>query len=248
MPAQTVKLLYIGGWGRSGSTILARILGQLEGFFHSGELRTLWIDGLKPQSQCGCGRLIRDCSLWRQILTHCFGSTDKIDRQTLTQLLRQCEPRTYEILTASLWPPQARALQSRLQPYQAVLSQLYGAIQEVTSCKVIVDDSLHPGYAYTLASLPEIELYLVHLIRDPRATGYSWQKRLKKGIGSYSFRDNALGWCMRNLGVEWLASQQQGRSLRLFYEEFALHPQSSLQKILAFIGEEGAQLPLSAKM
>lgn len=45
---EKIKVLYIAGWGRSGSRILARTLSQVEGFFHGGELRTIWIDGLKP--------------------------------------------------------------------------------------------------------------------------------------------------------------------------------------------------------
>jgi len=32
------KVLYIAGWGRSGSTILDNVLGQLDGCFSTGEL------------------------------------------------------------------------------------------------------------------------------------------------------------------------------------------------------------------
>ena len=35
-------VLYIGGDGRSGSTLLAAILGNHEGFFPVGEIRTVW--------------------------------------------------------------------------------------------------------------------------------------------------------------------------------------------------------------
>ena len=38
MSGERVKVLYIAGSGRSGSTILDRILGQLDGFFSVGEL------------------------------------------------------------------------------------------------------------------------------------------------------------------------------------------------------------------
>ena len=36
--AKPVKVLYVAGLGRSGSTILANTLGQVEGFFSGGEL------------------------------------------------------------------------------------------------------------------------------------------------------------------------------------------------------------------
>ena len=42
MREKKVKVLFIAGNGRSGSTILDVILGQLEGFFAVGELRRIW--------------------------------------------------------------------------------------------------------------------------------------------------------------------------------------------------------------
>jgi len=37
----TARVLYIAGWGRSGSTILDNVLGQVDGFFSAGELMFL---------------------------------------------------------------------------------------------------------------------------------------------------------------------------------------------------------------
>ena len=36
------KVLFIGGYGRSGSTLLDRVLGSTDGFFSAGELRSLF--------------------------------------------------------------------------------------------------------------------------------------------------------------------------------------------------------------
>ena len=38
----TPQVLYVGGWGRSGSTLLDLALGQIPGFVSVGELRYLW--------------------------------------------------------------------------------------------------------------------------------------------------------------------------------------------------------------
>ena len=40
-------VLYIAGTGRSGSTVLANILGEVEGVFTAGEVRYLWQRGLR---------------------------------------------------------------------------------------------------------------------------------------------------------------------------------------------------------
>jgi hypothetical protein len=39
------KVVFIGGYGRSGSTLLDRVLGSIEGLVSAGELSHLWRDG-----------------------------------------------------------------------------------------------------------------------------------------------------------------------------------------------------------
>jgi Sulfotransferase family len=243
MDDNKIKVLYISGWGRSGSTILARILGQIDGFFHGGELRTIWVDGLKPNGTCGCGVLVRDCPVWNAVCDRAFDGMDKIDPKAITRLQRSTEPRTQEVLLNKFLPNSQSKLKSRLEDYRVILDKLYRAIHEVTGSRVIVDDSNHPGYAYTLSMMSNIDLYIIHLIRDPRATAYSWSQRQKKGLGTYSIRDNALGWTMRNIVTESLAGTVSGKYLRIFYEDFAAQPKSTIERILHKIDEQPSQLP-----
>ena len=42
---EQVTVLYIGGHGRSGSTILAQTLGQIPGFVNVGELSASMVSG-----------------------------------------------------------------------------------------------------------------------------------------------------------------------------------------------------------
>jgi len=63
-PDAAIRVLYIGGWGRSGSTLLDLILGQAPGLFSAGEVREIWQSGLAENRLCGCERPFRDCSFW----------------------------------------------------------------------------------------------------------------------------------------------------------------------------------------
>src|SRR5215204_2827150 len=53
---ERVTVLYIGGHGRSGSTILAQTLGQIPGFVNVGEVWQVWYRGLRENERCGCGQ------------------------------------------------------------------------------------------------------------------------------------------------------------------------------------------------
>jgi hypothetical protein len=69
MLSDRVKVLYIAGSGRSGSTILDNTLGQIDGFFSVGELRYIWERGLIEDRLCGCGERVHQCPFWAAALT-----------------------------------------------------------------------------------------------------------------------------------------------------------------------------------
>ena len=71
--ARPVKVLYVAGLGRSGSTILANTLGQVEGFFSGGELNFIWKHALIENRLCGCGRPSRECPFWGPVFNGEFG-------------------------------------------------------------------------------------------------------------------------------------------------------------------------------
>ena len=52
---QQLKVLYIAGEGRSGSTILGNILSQIDGFFSVGEMHHIWDRGFIENWRCSCG-------------------------------------------------------------------------------------------------------------------------------------------------------------------------------------------------
>lgn len=62
------QVLYIGGYGRSGSTIIGLILGQHNSCVHFGEFGVFW-SALKRNRVCTCGSTLHNCDFWGPLLS-----------------------------------------------------------------------------------------------------------------------------------------------------------------------------------
>ena len=236
--AQPVRVLYVMGHGWSGSTILGNLLGELEGFFHAGELRRLWGEALPSGAPCGCGAPIGDCPVWSKVLAHpSVASLDpaQVDRWHRAVRVRRT-PRLLRFRRGARW--------GDLDRYLDAGRRLYGAVAEVTGARVIVDTSKRAGDAAALLLMTEVEPFFVHLVRDPRAVAQSWARRPEGGIGPVA---TARDWTAFNLLDEALRARAgRDRSMRLRYEDLVAGPAWSLRSVARLAGEEPATLPLRA--
>ncbi len=251
MTDRKIKVLYIAGDGRSGSTILGNLLGQLEGFFHGGELRYIWDRCLVKNWSCGCGVPFGDCSIWKAVLQTAFGRADDINVDELIALGKKGDRTRYVPLMLLPWG--RRSLKRRLGRYLAAVEKMYQAMGSASGTKVIVDSSKYPSYEYVLHLLPTIDVYIVHLIRDSRAVAYSWlqQKILEPREDEYLPQRHplysAFRWNVLNMAVEAFARRWAKRYLRLRYEDFVAHPRAAIQQILDMVEEHPAQLPFETE-
>lgn len=243
-----VTILYIGGSGRSGSTILAQVAGQVPGFVNVGELWHIWDRGLQQNELCGCGQPFYSCEFWSAVGVAAFGGWENVDADRMVALrpiLRRlryiphyalfsetgiCTPKMYQLLRES----------------EDVHERLYRAIRDVSDAKVIVDSSKYLPYAFLLSVLPFADLRVVHLIRDSRAVAYSWS-RIKVRPEVVGQRDELSR--LSPVGVCRSWSSQNGlygllsRSVRfspLHYEDFVRDPDFYINKILSGLGFEEA--------
>jgi hypothetical protein len=70
---EPVRLLYVGGVPRSGSTLADLMIGQLPGHVGVGELYYLWTDGPRHNVCCACGAFFADCPFWREVGSKAYG-------------------------------------------------------------------------------------------------------------------------------------------------------------------------------
>jgi hypothetical protein len=242
MDSDPVKILYIGGYSRSGSTLLGRVLGERSDTVCVGETRYLWSRGLLENVECGCGQPFRSCPFWSAVGEDAFGGWNRVDAERLTEVDRVTN------LSRALpfyWVPWMRpGLSDTISDYAARLAALYAAISRVSGAKMIIDLSKDPTFACLLMRIPRSDVRIVHLVRDSRAVAYSWTRRRREPspiggrqfMGQFSPTYTATNWLTWNAAFHALAA---GRSpyLRLTYEGFVADPRAVLHKLSAFADE-----------
>lgn len=243
-----IKVLYIAGFGRSGSTILGNVLGQVGGFASVGEIRNVWLHGLIQNKICGCGAPFDECALWQPVLDEAFGGMGGVDPERMIRL-RERWSRTMHI-PLMLTSPTRRLIRRGLAEYLDNLERLYRAVQTITGSRVIVDTSKFPSYGFAVGMVPSVDLRVVHLVRDPRAVAYSWlRKKLQPDpeTPEYILQDSparsSLRWAARNLGTEALWRRSPKGYLMLRYEDFIAEPRKTIGRVLELVREEEAPLP-----
>ena len=234
-PSGRVKVVYIVGAGRSGSTLVGNILGQIEGVFHAGELVRVWKYGLAHDTRCGCGARLRSCQMWREILNGAApGVLEDEERVRDLATLQREATRTRQLLRISAG---RRVVPAAIGRYAQLMEGVYQAIARSTRSSVVVDSSKRPTPAALLRRMPSIDPFYVHLVRDPRAEVFSWTRtRSFPGEPGGELQRvptlrAAAAWVAYNTLAEWV--QRRGPSMRVRYEDLCADPRDLVDRIVA---------------
>ena len=239
---ENCKVIFIAGNGRSGSTLLDTALGQMEGFFSGGEMCLVWQRYLDREWLCGCGSVLAQCEVWYQAMRSAYGSQPGRACLRMISIYREWRRLRYSCVLGY------GAAVNRLEDFRCGIAALYEALRQVTGCRVIVDSSKSVAYGRLLQGIAGVELYPVHLVRDPRAVCYSRQRKkpLKLAPGAsprylnvVSVARAARNWS-RVVLLNQLAWRRPKGAVRVRYEDFVAKPEATLQTIAKLAGEPAA--------
>lgn len=227
------RVIFLGGLGRSGTTLLERLLGQLPGVIPLGEVVHLWARGVLADEPCGCGDAFGECPFWRKVGERAFGGWSPELASRLLELRHRVD-RTRRI---------PRIGHPDLDEYVRAYRSVYDAAAEVADARVVIDSSKHASLAFCLAA-GGVDVRVVQVIRDPRAVAHSWRRTVERPEdGNPMMRwgpiRTSVHWTVQNLALDLLA-QRGGTVTRVHYEDLVGDPRGTLTALAAWLGLDPA--------
>ncbi|TXT39540.1 MAG: sulfotransferase [Planctomycetota bacterium] len=237
-----VRVLYIMGAGRSGSTLLDAVLASHPDAFGSGELANLHRNGWSSNEVCSCGQLGSECDFWTRVRSAWHRRVPTATVNGFVELQKRFEIPNWSGLFQCV-----RQWLSRTEDFQSYLRQteaLYQAIAEVSGRSVVIDSSKTPMRGALLARMRGLDVRWVHLVRDARAVAWSRQKSfavdqnagVQKRIKPRPTWYSVSYWAYINLLSSLVCLFHRKRSVRLRYEDVVTEPQQTLAQVSDLCG------------
>ncbi|MGB3848555.1 MAG: sulfotransferase [Tunicatimonas sp.] len=236
-----IKVIYIGGSGRSGSTVLTKLLNFWPGLIGVNEICYLWEYGIQANHPVSDGTLFNESDFWNQVLASVY-TNRPIERQQVDFFAHTSQVGLKNLILNYYLN---RPLNNESRAYAQTLKNLYASVLKVSGEQYVIDSSKTPDYAFFLSRLKSVDMVLLHLVRDPRGVAYSWGKKFirndvrtdtKLSMTSFGIVKATLRWIKWNIGCELVGRRPNVRYLRVRYEDFVKNPQEVLDDITVALG------------
>ena len=233
-------VVYVAGYGRSGSTLLERVLSSHEQVFGLGELASL-LDLLDSEASfCSCGKRLRDCEIWGDSVRGLAEDLEKIAE------LKAVQRRT-ESLSGLLRHIFGHGT-AREEAYRKFTQELFRGIYEKLPAEVsyVVDSSKTARKSFfrpiALSSVAGLNIKTIHLVRDGRGCMWSNLKganrRMEMGLDPHvslaAFR-TAFSWLLANIAAHLFQLLHPKDYCRIRYEDFVEDPAATLIRLGEFL-------------
>jgi hypothetical protein len=215
--------------------VLDRLLGEDERYWSGGELYVAL--GLPLADRlCSCGSRLNVCLFWSSV-------TERTPELTASHAVAALQYWLVFSGTKSTWRfllkgRRQRILEQAPDDLLAACEALYCSVFALSGRPVLVDSSKHPLMLLLLTQLPDVDLRVLHLVRDPRATAYSWRRRVSDRDGTQVLRlgpaKSSLLWIFMHAAVNAIVRAWKVPSMLVRYEDLVSDPDGTLAAIKDF--------------
>jgi len=227
-----LKVVYIAGYGRSGSTLLERVLSLHSDVVGCGEVYNLY----RPcyRGVCSCEEKLESCDFWGDVIEemgHVMG---------FSQNMRRVEDIVHGLYL--------RGLPNVMKNYNKFWSSFFLKVREKSGCTYIVDSSKTDRLAFwrphLLRACDGFDLKVIHLVRHPEKCVASYRKvdnwRVEQEGRSESISFPSIRvyshWPIANLSAHLFQRTDPKNYFLLRWEDFLSDPVQTTQRVYSFLG------------
>ena len=238
-----IPLVYIAGTSYCGSTLLSFLLNMHPDLLCIGEMgpaRQFEVEGY----ECSCGAVLAECPFFLQVRAHMDEQGVAFDMNRWELRHRYSANRTLErLVTGTLG---SRVLRSIRNPLLALVPRYTARMRAferrnvafiraallVSGTSIFLDATKIPSRILFLAGIEEIDLRVIHLLRDPRGYCHSARKHSGRSVELASQE-----WASNQYHLEDARRKlPEVRWLRTRYEDLCTDPDKYLAELCDFMG------------
>lgn len=238
MSPEMPVVIYVGGYSRSGSTLLDLVLADAFGAFGAGEVTRLLEDW--DTVPCSCGEPFTSCPFWGDL---------SLDRLTDRRRAQAAVERRRVVGTPR------RASRGDLALNSDTTRRVFAHIRGRSGASVVVDSSKSArGAARRAQALSDaaLDVRFVHLLRSPYAVAASYRQTGSNRAVEGNAREHrgrvaraVVGWSMANDRAARDAGSGRWPAVRVAYEDLVRDPDAVVGRIAAALdlGAPGGPVP-----
>lgn len=235
-------IIYIAGYGRSGSTLLEKLLHCQPAVCATGELANFFKLYGSSTSLCSCGETTLHCPVWSRVAESLLSNGYPVEEYpTYSKIQKKHE---------ALWTHHGSLFSKNNKTYSNLMCSFFDAVaQSLDTEKSVLIDSSKTAYAtpyrpVAISQLGKYRLRVIHLVRDCRGVAWSVKKGLnrkleageKKGNTTLPVTRAMLGWAYGNMAAGRLKYHLDKDSYYLMrYEDLVENPVQSLKQLESFL-------------
>lgn len=223
-----IKVLYFAGSGRSGSTIFNIILGNHPQIFGGGELQNM-CEVYNASKICSCQAPLINCKFWSSVMNDWLS---KVDDDNIDSGLKKWG-NIEGVFSLKSWLKMYFGIGQKSKEFEEYLNsttEFYRSLQYHSNKEIVVDISKNPLRAWALEKNPNIDLRMVHLVRDGRAVAWSLKKNAKEQNRKRPTWRAAMFWVVINRLTNLVRSKVEHKTV-VRYEDFIENPGIILKQI-----------------
>jgi hypothetical protein len=243
-PMARKTIIYIAGYGRSGSTLLARLLGDHEAIFTAGELIN-FIDLVDScDVDCSCGRELCTCPFWSKVFEAFTAGSP--NGQEIAKNQKKMES------IAGFPGSVCGFTSSRVDRYCRISRNVMDSIfkRSPDHTRFIVDSSKTTwsrcNRPLMLSRMGDYDVKVIHLVRDGRGCLWSMIRGTDTGLlkkakllerSSFPVFRTALHWPLANLAAHlFQLLRPPANYCRIRYEDLVENPEQVSETLEKFLG------------